>query len=285
MAQMRHSKVIGNDFYIAVPILMPYPAQGIDEKLQENILNEVQFLEGSFFVDGVKIDYKSLKEMEKYKYITQRLSPRRFGLNRMFVFRMTVTDVSHFLKPLGEISAEQNFFFSMFFNLPIFVYSLAYALGIYSNGIFDVDDFITYYNESNYGNDRGIINTFPCLYDHDDELYKSMTNLSLQRILNWFLSIDDVLNACGTTALGKSLSIYSRMFSSHSSDEDFFLSVAHGGFEFPFRFNAPDGGEEFEKAFVKTEKSYDVGLRYLFKSYRKMIIQNKKELSFTYTCL
>lgn len=223
MAQMRHSKVIGNDFYIAVPILMPYPAQGIDEKLQENILNEVQFLEGSFFVDGVKIDYKSLKEMEKYKYITQRLSPRRFGFNRMFVFRMTVSDVSHFLKPLGEISAEQNFFFSMFFNLPIFVYSLAYALGIYSNGIFDVDDFITYYNESNYGNDRGIINTFPCLYDHDDELYKSMTNLSLQRILNWFLSIDDVLNACGTTALGKSLSIYSRMFSSHSSDEDFFL--------------------------------------------------------------
>lgn len=218
--------------------------------------------------------------------------------------------------------------------MDIFVYSLAYALGIYCDGIFDVDDFITYFNEKNYGMREGVLNSFPRLHEDDESLCGPLSGISLQSTLNWFLSLDDIINACGKTALGKGLSIYSRMFSSFSSDEDLFMSgllsvmalealyesngskkvlgekiaaflnidkvkcekdikklydhrcsVAHGGFEFPFKFSAHDGSKDFETSYDKTFDSFKLGLRYLFKSYRKMILENRKELSFAYKCM
>lgn len=331
---MNNCDYVGNVFYVAVPILKPYPADGVDGILQEKFLNEIGLLDGSYYVDGVKIDYKSLPDVENYGRITRLLSPGRHGNNKIFVFQMTISNASHLLKPYDKLSAEQNFFFSMFYYLPTFVYALAYALGIYSNGIFDVDDFVTYYDDCKMEKSGGLLNSFFCLYDENDDICKLQAGLSLKKVLDWLLSIDDVVNACGKTALGKSLSIYSRMFSGVPSDEELFMdgllavmalealyeshgsknaliekiaaflnidkrecekdikkiyehrcSVAHGGFELPFKFNAPDASEEFEKSYDKVQTSFYIGLRYLLKSYRKMILQNKKDLSFAYTCL
>lgn len=325
---------IGNIFYVAVPILKPYPAQGVDDSLQDDILKEIEDLENAFFVDEVKIEYKSVKNIEPYKHITQKLSPKRFGNSRMFVFRMSISNATCLLKPYDKWSAQENYIVAILSFLDIFVYSLAYALGIYCDGIFDVDDFITYFNEKNYGMREGVLNSFPRLHEDDESLCGPSSGISLQSTLNWFLSLDDIINACGKTALGKSLSIYSRMFSSFSSDEDLFMSgllsvmalealyesngskkvlgekiaaflninkvksekdikklydhrcsVAHGGFEFPFKFSAHDGSKDFETSYDKTFDSFKLGLRYLFKLYRKMILENRKELSFAYKCM
>ena len=325
---------VGKVFYVAVPVLKPYPVEGIEESLQDEILREVDALEGVFFVDEVEIEYKSVQDIEPYKYITQKLSPKRYGNSRMFVFQMTISNTSSLLKPYDKLTAQENYVLSILSYLDTFAYSFAYALGVYSDGIFDVDDFITYFNDENYGTGGGVLNLFPHLHEDDANLYKPSAEISLQDTLNWFLSIDDIKNACGKTALGKSLSIYSRMFSSFSSDEDLFMcgllsvmalealyesngskkvlgekiaaflkmdkqkcekdikklydhrcSVAHGGFEFPFKFNAPDGSKDFETSYGKAIDAFKLGLRYLFKSYRKMILLNKKELSFAYECL
>lgn len=334
MIHLTDCNIENGEFYVAVPILKPYPAEGVDEGLQENILREIECLEGAFFVEEVKIGYRSVRDIEPYNHITQRLSPKRYGNSRMFVFRMSISNATSLLKPYDKWSAQQNYIISILSYLDTFVYSLAYALGVYCDGTFDVDDFITYFNDEKYGRGGGLLNMFPRLHEEDESLYKTSSDISFQDALNWFLSIDDVKNACGKTALGKSLSIYSRMFSSFSSDEDLFMSgllsvmalealyesngskkvlaekivaflkidkqecemdikkiyhhrssVAHGGFEFPFKFNAPDGSKDFERLYDKTIDSFKLGLRYLFKSYRKMILLNKKELSFAYECL
>ena len=238
------------------------------------------------------------------------------------------------LNLMHNCCAISDRFFSILSYLDTFVYSLAYALGIYCDGIFDVDDFIKYFNEENYGLGGGVLNSFHYLHEDDESLYRPSKEISLHSVLNWFLSIDDVKNSCGKNALGKSLSIYSRMFSSFSADDDLFMSgllsvmalealyesngskkvlgekiaaflnidkkkcekdikkiydhrcsVAHGGFEFPFKFSAHDGSRDFETSYDKATDSFKLGLRYLFKSYRKMILLNKRELSFAYTCL
>ena len=325
---------VGNVFYVAVPILKPYPVEGVDESLQDEILKEIELLEGFYFVNKVKIEYKSVQNVEFYNHITQKLSPKRYGNSRIFVFQMSVSNATCLLKPYDKWSAQQNYAVSVLSDLDIFVYSLAYALGVYSDGIFDVDDFVAYFSDEINKMGGGVLNSFPYLHEDDETLCRPSKELSLQNALNWFLSIDDVVNSCGKTALGKSLSIYSRMFSSFSSDEDLFMSgllsvmalealyesngsrkvlgekvaaflsidkqkcekdikkmydhrnsVAHGGFEFPFKFNAHDGSKNFETSYKKTFDSFKLGLRYLFKSYRKMILENRKELSFAYKCL
>lgn len=334
MIHLSDSNIVGNNFYLAIPILKPHPFDCIDETLQDEILKEIESLEGVYFVDGVKIEYKSVQNIEAYKHITEKLSPRRYNYNRIFLYRMTISNAKSLLIPYDKWSAQENFIVSVFSYLDIFAYSMAYALGVYCDGIFDVDDFIAYFNDGNYGKGEGVLNSFPHLHVDDESLYKPLSDISLQITLNWFLSIEDVINACGKTALGKSLSIYSRMFSSFSANEDIFMSgllsvmalealyesngskkvlgekisaflnvdkqncekdvkkiynhrcsVAHGGFEYPFRFNAYDGSREYEKSYDKMLDSFKLGLRYLFKSYRKMILLNKKELSFTYQCL
>ena len=323
-----------NDFYVAVPILKPYPAEGVDEGLQDAVLKEIEALEGTYSVDDVKIDYKSVQNIEPYNHITQMLSPKRYGNSRMIVFQMTISNATCLLKPYDKLSAQQNYIISIFSFLDTFVYSLTYALGIYCDGIFDVDDFIVYFNDENYEKGKGVLNSFHYLHEDDETLYRPPKELSLQNSLNWFLSIDDIINSCGKTALGKSLSIYSRMFSSFSAEDDLFMSgllsvmalealfesngskkvlgekvaaflnidkakcekdikkiydhrcsVAHGGFEFPFKFSAHDGSRDFETSYDKATDSFKLGLRYLFKSYRKMILENRKELSFAYQCL
>lgn len=307
-------------FYVAVQILKPHPANRVGVDFQEKILNEIEMLEGFFYVDDVKVEYKSLHDVEKYGYITQRLIPKRHGYNRIFVFRMTISDVPHQIAQYGSIDTRDY--------LHVFVYTLAYALGVYCDGAFDVDESVICYNDI-YESVDALINSFSHLYKKDCRLYISSTEISLQRTLDWFLSIDDVLEACGRTALGKSLSIYSRMFSSIPWEDELFMdgllsvmalealyeshgrradlaervawfldidkqkcrheiytiythrcSVAHGGFVLPFKFNIHDGTKEFENAFDKTQSSFGVGLHYLLGSYRKMILENKKELAF-----
>lgn len=282
----------------------------------------------------MKIEYKSVQNIEPYKHITQKLTPKRYGNSRMFVFQMSISNATSLLKPYDKWSALQNCIVSIFSYLETFVYTLAYALGIYCDGIFDIDDFIIFFNDGNCETGDGVLNSFHYLHADDETLYRPSKELSLQGVLNWFLSIDDVINSCGKTALGKSLSIYSRMFSPFSADDDLFMSgllsvmalealyesngskkvlgekvatflnidkqkcekvvkkmydhrcsVAHGGFEFPFKFNAHDGSKDFETSYDKTFDSFKIGLLYLFKSYRKMILENRKELSFAYKCL
>lgn len=334
MVQFGNCKIEGTVFYFAIPILKPFPVDCINVEFQKKILDEIQNLEGSYFVDGVTIEYKSLPDIENYSYITRLLSPGRHGFNRMYVFQMSFFNASHLIKPCGNLSAEECFILSMFSYLSTFVYALAYALGIYGDGFFDIDNSIVCYGDGSWKKNPGILNTFPSLYDKDDESCRLVTDLSLKKTLSWFLSIDDVVNACGMTALGKSLSIYSRMFSYGVWDDDFFMSgllsvmalealyesngskksliekisafldidmqkcekdikkiydhrcsVAHGGFELPFKFDVKDGSEEFENSYNKAQKSFNIGLCYLFKSYRKMILENKKELSFAYKCV
>lgn len=309
-----------NVIYIAVQILKPFPASHVDIAFQEKILNEIETLEGSFHVDDVRVVYKSLDDAEKYDHITQRLSPKRHGLNRIFVFQMSISDVSRQIELFGSIDTRDY--------LHVFVYTLAYALGVYCDGAFDVDESVICYKDS-YESVERLVNSFSYLYKRDNEVSDSMTEISLQRTMDWFLSNEDVLDACGKTALGKSLSIYSRMFSPVPWEEDLFMdgllsvmalealyesngyrkdltekiakfldvdkqrckddiygiyhhrcSVAHGGFVLPFKFNVHDGTKEFENAFDKTQTSFDVGIRYLLKSYRKMILLNKKELTY-----
>ncbi len=335
MIHLTDCKIENSNFYVAIPILKPFPAEGIDESIQEKILSEIQLLKGSYYVDGIKIEYMSLKDVESCSHITRKLSPSRYGNNRMFVFRMRVSNTTYLLTPHDQWSAEQNFILTMFFDLSIFGFVLAYALGLYGNGIFDIDNFIVYYNDVNYKICDGFLNSFPYIHENDEAFYgEGAAGLSLQKTLDWFLSIDDAKSACGKTALGKSLSIYSRMFSSSPWDEDFFISgllsvmalealyesngskktlsekissfleidkkkcekeiykiydhrcsVAHGGFEFPFKFGAPDSSKDFKSSFDKTERAFESGLLYLFKSYRKMILENRKELYFAYQCL
>ncbi len=322
-----------NLFYVVIPILKPYPVEGVEENLQENILSEIGSLEGSYFVNDMEIKYKAMKNVDDYNHLTQELSPKRMDFNKMFVFRMTVSNLSHLLKMCNSSFAKHNILFTIYSDLPIFAYTLAYALAVYSDGIFDVDDFLTCHN-NRLNKHKGLLNSFPYLHENDESLYRPSSEISLQKTLNWFFSIDDVIYACGKTALGKSLSVYSRMFSLFSGEEELFLSglfsvialealyesngskktlcekvssflnidkkecerdikkiydhrcsVAHGGFDLPFKFNANDGSNDFEKSFNKTLDSFEIGLRYLFKSYRKMIMQNKKELKFAYECL
>lgn len=312
--------VLQGAIYIAVQILRPHPANRVNVDFQERILNEIEMLEGVFHVDDVRIEYKSLRDVEKYDYITRRLTPKRHGYNRIFVFQMSISDVSHLIEQYRSVDTQDY--------LHVFVYTLAYALGVYCDGIFDVDESVICYNEIYEPVDK-LINSFSHLYKKDNRLYSSSTEISLQRTLDWFLSIDDVLEACGRTALGKSLSIYSRMFSSMPWEDEMFMdgllsvmalealyeshgrradlaervamfldvdkqkckeeiysiythrcSVAHGGFVLPFKFYIHDGTKEFENAFDETQSSFSVGLHYLLGSYRKMILQNKKELTF-----
>jgi len=210
--------------------------------------------------------------------------------------------------------------------LNVFVCALAYALGVYCDGVFDVGESLFFYNDIFEPIEKHI-NCFAYLHEKEDEMCVSSTEISLQKTLDWFLSIEDVLDACGKSALGKSLSIYSRMFSSVPWEDEMFMngllsvmalealyeshgkrkdlaekvamfldvdkeecrrdiyeiyhhrcSVAHGGFVLPFKFNVRDGTKEFENAFLETESSFDIGLHYLLNSYRKMILQNQKEL-------
>lgn len=314
------ASALQGSIYVAVQILKPHPANRVDAGFQERILNEIEMLEGFFHVDDVRIGYKSLLDVEKYDYITQRLTPKRQGDNRIFVFQMSISDVSHLIERYGSVDTQDY--------LHVFVYALAYALGVYCDGAFDIDESVIGYNDI-YESVDGLINSFSHLYKKDGRLYSSLTEISLQRTLDWFLSIDDVLEACGRTALGKSLSIYSRMFSSIPWEDEMFMdgllsvmalealyeshgrradlaervamfldvdkqkckeeiysiythrcSVAHGGFVLPFKFYIHDGTKEFENAFDETQSSFSVGLHYLLGSYRKMILQNKKELTF-----
>ena len=53
----------------------------------------------------------------------------------------------------------------------------------------------------------------------------------------------------------------------------------------PFKFGAHDGTKDFEKSYDKTESAFSLGTQYLFESYKKMILENKKELSFVYKCM
>lgn len=334
MISLGNDNAIGNVFYDAVPILKPLPVGHLDKDVQEKILNEIRLLEGSYIVDNVTIEYKSVSDVERLSHITQRVVPTHIRPYEMFVFQMTVSNATHLLKSYDGLSAEKCFFLSMFSFLPIFCYTLAYSLGVYCYGIFDMDDFIVYYSESTLGEYGGLGSSFSFLQEKNEWLCCTSMGISLQKVLNWFLSIDDVINACGKSALGKSLSIYSRMFSAGSRDEDVFMSgllavmalealyesngskktlyekissflnleeqkckkdinkiyehrcsVAHGGFELPFKFDNNEGSDDFMQSFGKTADSFDLGLLYLFKSFRKMIFENKKELSFSYKCL
>ena len=83
-----------NVFYIAVQILKPFPANHVGIDFQEKILNEIEMLEGTFDVGDVRIEYKCLHDIEKHGHITQRLLTQRHGLNRIFVFQMSISDVS-----------------------------------------------------------------------------------------------------------------------------------------------------------------------------------------------
>ena len=321
-------------FYIAIPILKPHSVDHLDKDVQEKILNEIGSLKGSYVVDDVTIEYESVPDVENYSHITQNVVPTHIRPYKMFVFQMTASNVKHLLKSYDGLSAEECFFFSILSFLSIFGYTLAYALGVYCYGVFDVDDFLVYCSANSLGKYEGLKSSFSFLHEKNELICNTSIEFSLQKVLNWFLSIDDVLNACGKTALGKSLSIYSRMFSSNSWEEDVFMSgllavmalealyesngsrdvlskklacflninekeckdvvksiyhhrcsVAHGGFELPFMFNANDASKDFETSLDKTWETFDIGLRYLFKSYAKMIQENKKELSFVYKCL
>lgn len=340
MNHLVNDEIVKEVFYVAVPILKPVPINCIDEEIEEYILGEIEALNGSFVINDVNMEYKSVHDIENYNYITQMVQPKHMRPYKIAVFEITVSKQSHLLKPFENkehgiwLSPEENFFYSTLHDLPIFEYALAYALGIHCDGLFDVDYFIVFYNEKYLEKEEGFLNLFSHLYENDDSFPNYLSKISLQKTLDWFLSLDDIINFCGKTALGKSLSIYSRMFSSKGSDEDFFMcglfavmalealyesngskktlyekissflnleeqkckmdiykiyqhrcSVAHGGFELPFKFNNNDGSDDFMQSFGKTEDSFDLGLLYLFKSFRKMIFENKKELSFFYKCL
>lgn len=330
MICLGNNDTMRNVFYVAIPILKPHPADHIDKDIQEKILNEIENLKGSYIVDEVTIKFETVPDIEKFSRITQRVVPEHIRPYKMFVFQMTVSNATHLLKSNDGLSAEKSYFLSVLSFLPIFSYALAYSLGVYCYGVFDVDDFLVYYSGNTWGKYEGLKSSFSFLQKKNKLLCCISIGFSLQKVLNWFLSIDDVLNACGKSALGKSLSIYSRMFSSSSGDEDIFMSgflsfialealyeshgkkndlsekmsaflnidgndckedvksmykhrssVAHGGFNFPFKFNPNDGSEDFERSLDKTWDSFDLGLRYLFKSYMKMILENRKDLPFT----
>lgn len=329
MISLGNDDIMGNVFYVVIPILKPHPVDYFDKDVHEKILNEIGILKGSYIVDDVTIEYESVPCDEKFSHIIQRVVPTHIRPYKMFVFQVTVSNATHLLKSYDGLSAGKSYFLSILSFIPIFSYSLAYSLGVYCYGVFDVDDFLVYYSENTWGKYEGLKSSFSFLYKNNEMICCSSTGISLQKILNWFLSVDDVIDACGKTALGKSLSIYSRMFSSNSEDEDVFMSgflsfialealyeshgiindlsekmsaflnvdeseckhdvklmykhrssVAHGGFKFPFKFNPNDGSEFFEKSLDKTWKSFDLGLRYLFKSYTKMILENRKDLPF-----
>lgn len=339
MVLLENVGVVKKTFYVAIPVLKSVPVNCIGEELEEYILGEIESLNGSFVIDDVTIEYKSVHDIENYNHITQMFQPKHIRPYEMFVFEMTASKQTHLLKPFEDkehgirLSAEEHFVDSTFYDLSSYGYVLAYALGIHTDGLFDVDDFIVYYNEKLLAEKEGILNLFSGLHEKDDSFYHHLKEISLQKTLNWFLSIDDVINSCGKTALGKSLSIYSRMFLSNI-DEDSFMcgllsvmalealyesngskrtlsekisaflnieerkcikdiykiydhrcSVAHGGFEFPFKFNAHDGSDDFMQSFERVGDSFDMGLVYLFKSYRKMMLEDKKELLFAYKCL
>ena len=339
MVLLENIDVVKKVFYVAIPVLKSVPVYGLGEELEGYILNEIKTLKGSFVIDDVTIDYKSVHAIENHNHITQMFQPKHIRPYKMFVFELAASKQTHLLKSFEDkeygirLSAEENFVNSTFYDLSNFGYVLAYALGIHTDGLFDVDDFIIYYNEELLEEKGGVSNLFSGLHEKDDSFYLYLKEIPLQKILSWFLSIDDVINSCGKTALGKSLSIYSRMFSSNC-DEDFFMcgllavmalealyeshgkinvlsegmakflnaneektksdvkriykhrcSVAHGGFEFPFKYNAYDGSDDFMQSFEKMGDSFDIGLVYLFKSYRKMILENKIELPFVYKSL
>lgn len=340
MGLLVNAEIVKEVFYVAVPILKPIPINCIDEKIEEYILGEIETLNGSFVIDDETVEYKSVHNIENYNYIIQTVQTKHIRPYKIVVFEITVSKQYHLLKPFENkehgiwLSPKENFFYSALYDLPTFEYALTYALGIHCDGLFDIDCFIVFYNEKYLEKKECFFNLFSNLYENDDSFPHYLNEITLQKTLNWFLSLDDVVNFCGKTALGKSLSIYSRMFSSKGSDEDFFMcglfavmalealyesngskktlyekissflnieeqkckkdinkiyehrcSVAHGGFELPFKFNNNDGSDDFMQSFGKTEDSFDLGLLYLFKSFRKMIFENKKELSFSYKCL
>lgn len=327
-------KLTGNIFYLAFPVFYPILSEYADTNHQKIFFDEIAALQGEFFVDNVKIEYKSLKNVDDYSSITRLLLPKGLRSRKIFLFQLTISNASHLMVPYGRFSANANYILCVFSYLNSFAYSLAYALGVYCDGIFDIDNFIIYYNDANHGCSEGLLSSFSGACKMGHLFSRNLPELSLLKTLNWFLSIDDVIKACGKTALGKSLSIYSRMFASAPEDGEVFMSglysvmalealyesngarktliekvaaflnidkqkckkdidliynhrcsVAHGGFELPFKFNAKDGSKDFEESYGKVEDAFDLGRLYLFESYKKMIIENKKELNFAYKCL
>ena len=63
MISLGNDNAIGNVFYVAVSILKPLPVGHLDKDVQEKILNEIRSLEGSYIVDNVTIEYKSVSDV------------------------------------------------------------------------------------------------------------------------------------------------------------------------------------------------------------------------------
>ena len=133
---------VGNVFYLALPIFAALRFNGADENHQERFLDEIKTLQGEFYIDNVKIEYKSLDNIEDYSHITRLLRQKCMRPRIFFLYQMSVSNASHLLVPYENFSAEQCFIATIFSYLQTFTYSLAYALGLYCEGLFDVDNFV-----------------------------------------------------------------------------------------------------------------------------------------------
>lgn len=80
MALSENADVMKKIFYVAIPVLKSVPVNCIGEELEEYILSEIETLNGSFVIDDVTIEYKSVHDIENYNHITQMYQPKHSSL-------------------------------------------------------------------------------------------------------------------------------------------------------------------------------------------------------------
>ena len=113
MISLGNDDIMGNVFYVVIPILKPHPVDHLDKDVHEKILNEIGILKGSYIVDDVTIEYESVPDDEKFSHITQRVVPTHIRPYKMFVFQITVSNTTHLLKSYDGLSAEKSYFLSI----------------------------------------------------------------------------------------------------------------------------------------------------------------------------
>lgn len=214
---------------LVLPILTPYPVVGYDESFIQSVLDEIKDLRGSFHCEWMNIEYEVCSRKKRFSSILKKVSPKRFGFNKIFclLFRANFDTTKWTSLKIDEKitwTPYENFIVSFLSEVENFCKLFALALGISSRGAFDVDDHYICYNNRNNQMASGCLNGYGTLLLDYCSASGFSQRTSLQETLDWMLSIEDAVNEYGKTALGKSLSVFSRMFCSFSDGDDFFLS-------------------------------------------------------------
>lgn len=218
------------DFEIILSIRLPLYSNDKENDIVNKLLDEMGCLSGKMILEKMPLKYESslLQSSQAKQYIEKNKTLYPFFYNsKLYLFKVTVPFSNEWKLDNEEkgmhLSAEEGFVEIMRSELEFFVYRFSFALGIASYGLLDIGLTSILLNAEYIHRVRGVINSINWARDIENSKYDILNQISFQQILDWLFSIDDVLDCCGKTPLGKSLSIFSRMFFEPGHDTNYVL--------------------------------------------------------------